>query len=150
MVSPWCAGSAARCVEPVMRGFDAAGLNKNAVPRKAQLAKPAAAAAAAAGHSSDADAATEHTAGSLGASSVADGSGIPAHIRATAHGIPGEDGASAAATAAATLGVPFSVPAAAAYAAAAAAAAVIAALAVVLRRRCRRTAEELHQAQVFM
>jgi hypothetical protein len=71
-----------------MRGFYAAGLKKHAVPRKAQLmdaaAKPAAAAAA--GRSSDADTATEETAGSLGASSVDDGSGIPAHIRATAHG----------------------------------------------------------------
>ena len=85
-----CKASAAKCVEPVMRGFYAAGLKKHAVPRKAQLmdaaAKPAAAAAAAAGRSSDADTATEETAGSLGASSVDDGSGIPAHIRATAHG----------------------------------------------------------------
>ena len=143
-----CKASAAKCVEPVMRGFYAAGLKKNAVPRKAQLAGAAAkpAAAAAAERSSDADAAIEATAGSLGVSSVvADGSGIPAHIRATAHGIPGEFGAAAAAAAAAaagTFGVPFGVPGVEVYGAAAAvfaAVLVFAALAVVLRRR-RRTA----------
>ena len=154
-----CKAAAAKCVEPVMRGFYAAGLKKNSVPRKAQLmdaaAKPAAAAAAAAaGRLSDVDAATEGTAGSLGASSVADGSGVPAHIRATAHNIPGEDDASASASASAAAGETTKrtfggVPAVAAYAAAAAAAFVVLALAAALRRRRCRTAVELAEAQVF-
>jgi len=113
-------------------------------------AKPAAAAVA--GRLSNIDAATEGTAGSLGASYDANGSGVPAHIRATAHNIPGEDDASASASAAAgettkrTFG---GVPAVAAYAAAAAAAFVVLALAAALRRRRCRTAAELAEAQVF-
>ena len=110
-------------------------------------AKPAAAAVA--GRLSNIDAATEGTAGSLGASYDANGSGVPAHIRATAHNIPGEDDASASASAAAGETTKRTFGGVPAVAAAAAAAFVVLALAAALRRRRCRTAAELAEAQVF-
>ena len=85
--------SAAACVEPVMRGFYALGLKKFAAPRKAQLSgKATGADKAAANVEDEVDTEVSATLGALTYRSSEDG--IPAHIRATAHNIPGSAAAS--------------------------------------------------------
>jgi hypothetical protein len=89
-----CKASSTKCVEPVMRGFYAAGLRKNAVPRKAQLTGKGMdnRAVAAAGAEQDTVVVPQSAepATRLGASEGVARGGIPAHIRSTAHRVPSE------------------------------------------------------------
>jgi hypothetical protein len=140
-----CKASSAKCVEPVMRGFYAAGLKKNAVPRKAQLVvKSSEKEKVAASAGEEQVEISEIFSAGLGASASSEQQdmgprgGIPAHIRATAHGVPGnedDDVSGAQASKWPLLGAASSVSNAAAYVAATMCVIAVIAMAVVLRRR---------------
>ena len=128
-----------------MRGFYAAGLKKNAVPRKAQLVvKSSEKEKVAASAGEEQVEISEIFSAGLGASASSEQQdmgprgGIPAHIRATAHGVPGnedDDVSGAQASKWPLLGAASSVSNAAAYVAATMCVIAVIAMAVVLRRR---------------